>query len=207
MYIFAVLGPSLKVIAAAVIGSLICGLLLVIAVGCTCKLYAIRFNYNQAGSSSHSSPITDVQRAIRARRMAPPPYDEAMLTSRPFDEVAAEVRSQLQAAAEAEQTNSEHIATSDDDVPMLHAGDMNSCVDPNVDMSADDLGVDTRDDRLLDITQGNGSDSQFELAEYETVGRSRLSRWGISVKQFLGIAPRQSTNHGSRSDSYNNQNI
>lgn len=31
-----------KVITAAVIGSLVCGLLLVIALGCTCKLYAIR---------------------------------------------------------------------------------------------------------------------------------------------------------------------
>ena len=31
-----------RVITAAVIGSLICGLLLVIALGCTCKLYSLR---------------------------------------------------------------------------------------------------------------------------------------------------------------------
>lgn len=39
-----------KVITAAVIGSLVCGLLLVIALGCTCKLYAIRTQeYRSAG--------------------------------------------------------------------------------------------------------------------------------------------------------------
>lgn len=31
-----------KVITAATVGSLICGLLLVIAMGCTCKLYSLR---------------------------------------------------------------------------------------------------------------------------------------------------------------------
>ena len=36
--------PSRRVIAAAVIGSLLCGLLLVVAVGFTCKLHAYRMN-------------------------------------------------------------------------------------------------------------------------------------------------------------------
>lgn len=31
-----------KVITAATVGSLVCGLLLVIAMGCTCKLYSLR---------------------------------------------------------------------------------------------------------------------------------------------------------------------
>ena len=36
--------PSRRVITAAVIGSLLCALLLVIAIGCTCKLHARRMS-------------------------------------------------------------------------------------------------------------------------------------------------------------------
>lgn len=38
-----------RVITAAVIGSLICGLLLVIALGCTCKLYSLRMFERRCG--------------------------------------------------------------------------------------------------------------------------------------------------------------
>ena len=81
--------PSTKVITAAVIGSLICGLLLLIALGCTCKLYALRLQEHQR-ILQQSTPISRIQEGIYARRMAPPPYLEAMATSRPFDEMQRE---------------------------------------------------------------------------------------------------------------------
>ena len=76
-------------ITAAVIGSLICGLLLVIALGCTCKLYALRLQEHQR-ILQQSTPISRIQESIYARRMAPPTYLEAMATSRPFDEMQRE---------------------------------------------------------------------------------------------------------------------
>ena len=81
--------PSTKVITAAVIGSLICGSLLVIALGCTCKLYALRLQEHYR-ILEQSTPISRIQEGIHARRMAPPPYLEAMATSRPFDEIQRE---------------------------------------------------------------------------------------------------------------------
>lgn len=43
-----------KVITAATVGSLVCGLLLVIAMGCTCKLYSLRTReYRSAHKRSH----------------------------------------------------------------------------------------------------------------------------------------------------------
>ncbi|KAL5022284.1 hypothetical protein ScPMuIL_001439 [Solemya velum] len=74
-------GSTNLVIIAAVAGSLICALLLVVALGCTCKLYVLRLQ-DQIGES----PMSRLQ-AHFMRRRAPPPYHEAMLTSRPYDEV------------------------------------------------------------------------------------------------------------------------
>ena len=85
----------MKVITAAVIGSLICGLLLVIALGCTCKLYALRLHEAHA-SMRFTTPIARLTEEMFARRLAPPPYNEAMLTSRPFDEAHQEYLEQLQ---------------------------------------------------------------------------------------------------------------
>ncbi|XP_013394997.1 low-density lipoprotein receptor-related protein 3 isoform X1 [Lingula anatina] len=90
--------PSLRVIIAAVIGSLICGLLLVIALGCTCKLYALRMNEHYG--TRNETPMTRLQELFNARP-PPPNYDRAMVTSRPYDEVQQEMRAQLQAAQEA----------------------------------------------------------------------------------------------------------
>ena len=84
-------------ITAAVIGSLICGLLLVIALGCTCKLYALRLQEHQR-ILQQSTPISRIQESIYARRMAPPTYLEAMATSRPFDEMQREAQNQGQAS-------------------------------------------------------------------------------------------------------------
>ncbi|XP_028558259.2 low-density lipoprotein receptor-related protein 10 [Podarcis muralis] len=59
-----------KVVTAAVIGSLVCGLLLVIALGCTCRLYALR---------SHEFGILSPLSRMEARlvqRQAPPSYGQ-----------------------------------------------------------------------------------------------------------------------------------
>ncbi|XP_061445343.1 low-density lipoprotein receptor-related protein 10 [Rhineura floridana] len=59
-----------KVVTAAVIGSLVCGLLLVIALGCTCRLYALR---------SHEfgilSPMSRMEAQL-VQRQAPPSYGQ-----------------------------------------------------------------------------------------------------------------------------------
>ncbi|XP_060075300.1 low-density lipoprotein receptor-related protein 12-like [Ylistrum balloti] len=76
---------------AAVAGSLICALLLVVAMGCTCKLYNLRMQ--QFHGPRHETPLTRMY-AEFMRRRAPPPYHEAMLTSRPYDEVRQELAEQ-----------------------------------------------------------------------------------------------------------------
>jgi len=65
-----------SVITAAVMGSLICGLLLVIAVGCTCKLYALRFG-DSSGSSRSTLALSPLEREM-LRREPPPPYSIAV---------------------------------------------------------------------------------------------------------------------------------
>ena len=89
--------PSVRVITAAVVGSLICGLLLVIALGCTCKLYALRLQEAQGGPR-FETPMSRLQEEFM-RRQAPPPYNEAMRSSRPFEEAQRDFLEQLQAIA------------------------------------------------------------------------------------------------------------
>ena len=171
-------------IAAAVIGSPICALLLVIAVGCTCKLYSLRISYSQLGSNYHNStPITEIQRAIRAGRLAPPPYDEAMQTSRSFDEVQAEIQNQLRLQQERE-ARSESLS---DDVPLLQAtGGGELCDNDDVLLNGSDI---ISSDAVVE--QQGGS---FQLSEFHNNRQSRFARWGLTVKQLLGIRPRQSDN-------------
>lgn len=78
---------------AAVCGALICGLLLVVAFGCTCKLYNLRVHGHQHGR--HETPLSRLYSEFMRRR-APPPYHEAMLTSRPYDEVRRDYLEHLQ---------------------------------------------------------------------------------------------------------------
>ena len=80
------------IIIAAVSGSLICGLLLVIALGCTCKLYNLR--QQQLHGPRHETPLSRVYAEFMSRR-APPPYHEAMLTSRPYEEARREYMERL----------------------------------------------------------------------------------------------------------------
>ncbi|XP_036002245.1 low-density lipoprotein receptor-related protein 10 isoform X1 [Fundulus heteroclitus] len=60
-----------KVITAATVGSLICGLLLVIAMGCTCKLYSLRTREY----SSMFAPINRLE-AEMIQQQAPPSYGQ-----------------------------------------------------------------------------------------------------------------------------------
>ncbi|XP_036394823.1 low-density lipoprotein receptor-related protein 12-like [Megalops cyprinoides] len=60
-----------RVITAAVIGSLICGLLLVIALGCTCKLYSLRMFERR----SFETQMSRVEAEL-LRREAPPSYGQ-----------------------------------------------------------------------------------------------------------------------------------
>ncbi|XP_067882720.1 LOW QUALITY PROTEIN: low-density lipoprotein receptor-related protein 10-like, partial [Heterodontus francisci] len=57
-----------KVVTAAVVGSLVCALLLVVAMGCTCKLYSLR--------TSHYSLFTPLAHMEAVQRRAPPSYGE-----------------------------------------------------------------------------------------------------------------------------------
>uniref|UniRef100_A0A3Q3DLK4 Low density lipoprotein receptor-related protein 12 n=1 Tax=Hippocampus comes TaxID=109280 RepID=A0A3Q3DLK4_HIPCM len=60
-----------RVITAAVIGSLVCGLLLVIALGCTCKLYSLRMFERR----SFETQLSRVEAEL-LRREAPPSYGQ-----------------------------------------------------------------------------------------------------------------------------------
>lgn len=89
--LFSVSSP--RVIVAAVVGSLVCSLLLVVALGCVCKVYNIRMHNLRAGTH-HETPLTRQLAEMFHHRAPPPPYHEAMLTSRPYDEAYLELLSQ-----------------------------------------------------------------------------------------------------------------
>jgi len=80
----------------AVVGSLSCALLLVIVLGITYRLVRLSTSHR---SSLHISPITAIEEQIYAQRSAPPPYPEAMATSRPYDEYQHEIVSNLNQTA------------------------------------------------------------------------------------------------------------
>ncbi|XP_060605544.1 low-density lipoprotein receptor-related protein 12-like, partial [Ruditapes philippinarum] len=82
-------GTTKRVTIAAICGSMICALLLVILLGCSCKLYSLRTMDHHHRYPRHETPMSRLY-AEFLRRRAPPPYHEAMLTSRNFDEVQQE---------------------------------------------------------------------------------------------------------------------
>ncbi|CAL1539982.1 unnamed protein product [Lymnaea stagnalis] len=84
---------SPRVIVAAVVGSLICSLLLVVALGCVCKVYNMRIQ-SLRGLPRHETPLSRQLAEMFHHRAPPPPYHEAMLTSRPFDEAYLELLTQ-----------------------------------------------------------------------------------------------------------------
>lgn len=81
--------PSIRVILAAVVGSLICGLLLVVALGCTLHMFQIRIH--EQNGPHFDTPMSRIQAELM-RRQAPPTYNEAMQTSLPFREMISQMR-------------------------------------------------------------------------------------------------------------------
>lgn len=77
---------------AAVAGAMLCALLLVIALGCTCKVYNLRVHGHR---HPHETPLSRLYSEF-IRRRAPPPYHEAMLTSRSYDDVRRDYLEHLQ---------------------------------------------------------------------------------------------------------------
>lgn len=72
-------GTSVRVITAAVIGSLVCSILVVIAAGCTCKLYALRtLHERRHHRRSRRYEMTAFQTELLRRRAPPPSYEAAM---------------------------------------------------------------------------------------------------------------------------------
>lgn len=163
---FVLLVPS-KIVIAAVIGSLCCGLLLVIAAGAVCRLQAVRALMNPR--SRHISPITAIQEELLARLSAPPLYDEAMVTSRPYDEVRSEMLRRMQ-LPELLQEPGASIAPFGVEVirPLISDGgdggaaDVLVMVQPEVE--------DDDDDALIDIGECNmgasASDSDLECSTF-----------------------------------------
>lgn len=172
--------PS-KIVIAAVVGSLCCGLLLVIAAGSVCRLHAVR---SLMGSRSHHiSPITAIQEELLARLSAPPLYDEAMVTSRPYEEVRTEMLRRLQpegsqtaemnalpVVAEARRPMLSDINSSiphvsvrpqndddDDDVLIDVGGENNTAVSA----SDSDLDCDAFNDSLVDLSLVTGLHAQW----------------------------------------------
>ncbi|XP_076067432.1 uncharacterized protein LOC143040349 isoform X1 [Oratosquilla oratoria] len=74
-----------SVIAAAAMGGLVCSLLLVIAVGCTCRLYALRIGFSSSSRTGHrvghrSTPLSPLSRLEQhlLQREPPPSYAVAV---------------------------------------------------------------------------------------------------------------------------------
>ena len=96
-------------IVAAVVGSLVCALLLVLSLGCACKVYTMRNGHDAHPGHHHhrrgphyDTPLSRLQAEMFRRRAPPPPYHEAMLTSRPYDEAVREYFAQIRAAQQSE---------------------------------------------------------------------------------------------------------
>ncbi|KAL8570123.1 hypothetical protein ACOMHN_033802 [Nucella lapillus] len=110
------LGNSRKVIVVAVVGSLLCSLLLVLSLGCACKFYYLRHNLPHRHHHHHhrgpryDTPLSRLQAEMFRRRAPPPPYHEAMLTSRPYDEAVREYLAQTQTQQSGEPEASEQEA-------------------------------------------------------------------------------------------------
>lgn len=177
----------MKVITAAVIGSLICGLLLVIALGCTCKLYALRLHEAHA-NLRYSTPISRMTEEIFARRLAPPPYNEAMLTSRPFEEAYQDYMEQIQRArsqrstgrrnrhSRSNQGRSVHSSQNQNQAPqegVTSQGSTDADDVPLLDISdSGNHGNDELPVLLSSDCEGDDSDSNFDPTENSNVNIS-----------------------------------
>ena len=151
---------SNKVILAAVVGSLSCALLLVIALGVTFRLVCLPSGRR---SSRHVSPITAIEDQIYAERSAPPPYPEAMATSRPFDDYRREI-----VAASSDPTVTADTDFDDGDGP---GGDHTGVLVR--------IPADTSDDELLDVDVDGTAPRDLLGADSEdiVITLGCLARW------------------------------
>ncbi|XP_022082444.1 low-density lipoprotein receptor-related protein 12-like, partial [Acanthaster planci] len=85
---------STNVVTAAAVGSIVCGLLLVAALSCTCKLYQL--HVRERLPPSHMSPLREIEEEL-LRREAPPSYT-ATMASPHFDEAQRAFIEGIQAA-------------------------------------------------------------------------------------------------------------
>ncbi|CAG5126668.1 unnamed protein product, partial [Candidula unifasciata] len=77
-----------RIIIAAVGASLVCALMVVMSMGCVCKVYRMRTRRLRE-SQHYETPLSQhLSEMLRQRAPPPPPYHEAMLTSRPYSEAA-----------------------------------------------------------------------------------------------------------------------
>jgi len=92
---FSIFASQLSVITAAIIGSLICGLLLVIAVGCMCRLYSLRLAVSN-NYSIHHEDISHISSGLRSvphqddffHREPPPAYTVAVSECQQLQRIA-----------------------------------------------------------------------------------------------------------------------
>lgn len=100
---------------AAVVGGVLCSLLLVVALSCACRVYAMR-HHHYHGESGHQTPQSRVEAQMFRARPPPPSYLEAMVTSRPYDEVPPPPFSLLDEGGEDEVGASNGVITNNSSV-------------------------------------------------------------------------------------------
>ncbi|ESO90309.1 hypothetical protein LOTGIDRAFT_233824 [Lottia gigantea] len=169
-------GSPTRVIIAAVVGSLICSLLLVVALGCTCRLYI--FRTRDSCRQRHSTPLSRLQVEIMGRRPPPPSYNEAMLTSRPYEEVRQEIISRSTTNGEINMANrplpvppyeaSSTVAIATDNCTAELIPESNSDSETS---GCDNMNCPSSDDELLDLTE----DSDVHIRMTQDVGL--LAAW------------------------------
>jgi len=154
------------VILSAVVGSLSCALLLVIALGVTYRFVRLPPGHR---SSRHISPITAIEEQIYAQQSAPPPYLEAMATSRPFDECQRETVGCLNDTAATPGTESGQVSDDAGDTAALLCHSANGSDDDLLDVGVDGAPVD----------RGNGD-------ENIVIALGCLARWHRHAKLSAG---------------------
>lgn len=206
-------GSSRRVIIAAISGSVICALLLTILIGCSCKLYSLR-TIERHGGIRHHSPMSRLY-AEFLRRTAPPPYHEAMLTSRNYDEVQQERRERLRSSRRARRSNGQRNnspnsngaadensenpvnanSAEQDNVNFVNeVGDTESNDNPNVTQDAtENTGVSV--DRSNEATEEANSDSDSDSDSSNEPGGNDLNQENVITQDGIEM---QATGHSAR---------
>jgi len=130
----------------AVVGSLSCALLLVIALGITYRFVCLPSNHR---TSRHISPITAIEEQIYAQRSAPPQYQEAMATSRPFDEYQREIVGHLNQTAASQAVDCRQGDDGTDDTSALVRNAPNTSDDDLLDVSVDEAPGGDGDENIV----------------------------------------------------------